>query len=261
MSVTDDGGTHTRRTMLVAGGTGSIGSVIAAQALAAGWRVALHGSTSASVHAALEQLPIGLEGDTLALFPADVRLLHAIEHLVADVAAWAGRIDAVIDCISTGPAKRLSGAFADTEPEGYAAFMAMSVVNLQYLAHAALPWLERSGGTLIAFASDAGRFAAPRQSLIGASRAGIMGFVRNLATEVARNGVRVHCISPSFVDDTATARRLEAAGGDRLEKARQRSGLGLPTPADIAPLVLFLCSDGARRITGQVISINGGLNA
>jgi NAD(P)-dependent dehydrogenase (short-subunit alcohol dehydrogenase family) len=250
-----------RRVMLIAGGTGSIGSVIASQALAAGWRVALQGSSARSVAAALDGPLADRSTERLQGFPADIKQPRAIEGLVAQAAAWAGRIDAVIDCISTGPAMRISGAFADTEPEGYAAFMAMSVVNLQYLAHAALPWLKRGGGTLIAFASDAGRYAAPHQSLIGASRAGIMGFVRNLATEVARDGVRVHCISPSFVEDTGTARRLAAASTDRLEKARQRAGLGLPTPADIAPLVLFLCSEGARRITGQVISINGGLNA
>ena len=256
--------TDANRTMLVAGGTGSIGKVIAAHALAAGWRVALHGSSDASVATALQAHPAAAtsgQQQQLHGFAADIAQPRAIEHLVQRVADWAGRIDAVIDCISTGPAKRLSGTFADSEPDGYAAFMAMSVVNLQYLAHAALPWLKRQGGTLIAFASDAGRFAAPRQSLIGASRAGIMGFVRNLATEVACNGVRVHCISPSFVDDTATAQRLEAADGDRLLKARRRAGLGLPTPADIAPLALFLCSDDARRITGQVISVNGGLNA
>jgi 3-oxoacyl-[acyl-carrier protein] reductase len=249
------------RVMLVAGGTGSIGSVIAAQALDAGWRVAVHGSSDASVATTLKTLSGEARGDQVKGFPADINEPRAIERLVEKIGAWCGRLDAVIDCISTGPAKRLAGAFADTEPDGYAAFMAMSVVNLQYLAHAALPYLKRNGGTLIAFASDAGRFAAPRQSLIGASRAGIMGFVRNLATEVARDGVRVHCISPSFVEDTATAQRLGHAGTDRLEKARRRAGLGLPTPADIAPLVLFLCGEGARRITGQVISVNGGLNA
>jgi 3-oxoacyl-[acyl-carrier protein] reductase len=49
--------------------------------------------------------------------------------------------------------------------------------------------------------------------------------------------------------------------GSRVERAAARAGLGLPTPADIAPLVLFLCGEGARKITGQVISVNGGLHA
>jgi len=114
---------------------------------------------------------------------------------------------------------------------------------------------------LVAFASDAGRFAAPRQTVVGASRGAIMAFVRNLAVEVARDGVRVHCVSPSFVDGTESAKRLAERNGERMAKARARAGLGLPTPEDIAPMVLFLCGDGARRITGQVISINGGLNA
>ena len=54
--------------------------------------------------------------------------------------------------------------------------------------------------------------------------------------------------------------RFEAHAA-RADAARQRAGLGLPTPADIAPMALFLCSKGAARITGQIISINGGLNA
>jgi 3-oxoacyl-[acyl-carrier protein] reductase len=139
--------------------------------------------------------------------------------------------------------------------------MDLSIVHFQRLTRASLPWLQRQGGTLIAFASDAGRFAAPRQSLIGASRAAIMGFVRNLATEVARDSIRVHCVSPSFVDDTETASRLAVTNADRIESARRKAGLGLPTPDDIAPLVLFLCGEGAKRITGQVISVNGGMNA
>jgi len=156
---------------------------------------------------------------------------------------------------------QLAGRFAETKPEAYLELAAVSLVHVQRLGHAALPWLKQAGGTLICFASDAGRFAARGQTLIGASRAAIMGFVRNLALDIAADGIRVHCISPSFVVESASIRRLEAAGMTKIEQARKRAGLGLPTPADIAPLVLFLCDPGAARITGQIISINGGLNA
>lgn len=245
--------------MLVAGGTGSIGREIAVHALAAGWRVALHGRSAASVDACVAALDAG---DGLRGFAADIGQPDAIGRVVNEAAGWRGRIDAVVDCVSAGPAgARLSGLFADTEPGAYAAFLDLSVGHLQRLAHAALPVLAREGGTLIAFASDAGRFAAARQTIVGASRAAIIGFVRNLAVEVARDGVRVHCISPSFVADTSTARRLAEQNPERMAQAGARAGLGLPTPGDIAPLVLFLCGDGAARITGQVISINGGLNA
>jgi NAD(P)-dependent dehydrogenase (short-subunit alcohol dehydrogenase family) len=231
--------------MLVAGGTGRIGGAVVRHALAAGWRVAVHGRSAAKG-----------DGASSKGFRVDVAQHDAAGRLVADVLTWTGRIDAVVDCVATGPAARITGAFEDTEPDAYAAFLDLSLGHLQRLAHAALPALSKQGGTLIAFASDAGRFAAPRQVMIGASRAGIIGFVRNLSQEVSRDGVRVHCVSPGYVD-TEDAR----APADRVAKARARAGLGLPTPDDIAPLVLFLCGDGARRITGQVISVNGGMNA
>jgi 3-oxoacyl-[acyl-carrier protein] reductase len=247
-------------TMLVAGGTGSIGSVIAARAIATGWRVAVHGKSVISTMATMERLaPTG--ADVAKGFPEDMAQPGAAERLVEHAGNWGGRLDAVVDCVSTGPAMRIAGAFANTEPDGYGDHLAMSLGHLQRLAFAALPRLARQGGTIVAFASDAGRFAAPNQSLIGASRAGIMGFVRNLAVEVARDAVRVHCVSPGYVDDTESARRVGEGSAQRMDRARARAGLGLPTPDDIAPLVLFLCGDGARRITGQVISVNGGLNA
>lgn len=248
-----------RQVMLIAGGSGSIGCEIAAQALAAGWHVALHGRSAASVEAAIAGL--GAVPGTVQGFAEDITMTEAPARLVAAAGAWSGRLDAVVDCTAAGPQARIAGPFAETEPEAYGAFLDCSAAHVQRLAFAALPWLAREGGTFVAFASDAGLFAAPRQSLIGASRAAIMGFVRNLATEVARDGVRVHCISPGFVDDTRIARQLAQKNAQRIERARAKAGLGLPTPADIAPLVLFLCGAGARRITGQVISVNGGMNA
>ncbi|MFT4027228.1 MAG: SDR family oxidoreductase [Novosphingobium sp.] len=241
--------------LLIAGGSGSIGAEIARQAIDAGWTVALHGRRREAIDAALAQLGGAHSGHRCDFTEGD-----AVEALVAEVAAHHGRIDAVIDC-TTGGAGGIAGPFAGTDPGAYADFAAQSVVVFQRLAHAALPWLSRRGGTLIGFISDAGVFAAPRQTMIGAMRAATIGFVRNLAVEVARDGVRVHAISPSYVDGTAIARRLEAASAERMASARARAGLGLPTPADIAPLALFLCGPGAARITGQVLSINGGVNA
>jgi len=253
---------HENPVMLIAGGTGSIGSEVATQAIAANWKVIVQGSSDGSVDTALGLLRPGFEADALRGIVADIRTENAIEALVEQSAACFGRIDAVVDCLVTGPGSGgIAGPFAATEPENYLAFMEYSIVYLQRLAFAAFPWLKKSRGCLVAFASDAGVFAAPGQTLIGSARAATAGFVRNLALDVARDGVRVHCVAPGFVDQTRTAEKLAKSGADRLEKARKRAGLGLPTPRDIAPLVLFLCGDGARRITGQVISINGGLNA
>jgi NAD(P)-dependent dehydrogenase (short-subunit alcohol dehydrogenase family) len=234
-----------RPVMLVTGATGSIGAAVAAEAMAQGWTVAAHGRDADRLGADAIVCDVGGHG--------------AAERIVAEAARRFGRIDAVVDCVSTGPREgRLTGAFRETTPENYTAFYDLSAAWFQRLAHAAYPHLAARGGTLIAFVSDAGRFAAPRQAIVGAARAATIGFVRNLAVEAARDGIRVHAISPSYVAESRTA---ELMGSERMETAAKRAGLGLPTPADIAPLALFLCSPAAAKITGQVISVNGGLNA
>lgn len=241
---------------LVTGATGAIGFEVAAQAAAAGAVVAVHGSRSESVAAAIERLQARVEGARLIAAPADFKQDGAIEAMVEKVVAEAGRLDAVIHCGITG-APDVTGVFAKANPANFGLHAALVLGSIQRLSFAALPHLSKQGGTIVSFASDAGRFGAPRQALIGAAFGGIMTFVRNLALEVGRNGVRVHCISPSFVENTPV---FDMHAG-RADAARARAGLGLPSPVDIAPIALFLCGPGATKITGQVISVNGGLNA
>lgn len=242
-----------RKVMLIAGGSGSVGSAIAREAARQGWAVAVHGQSEDKLAALTSQIE-GAQGIALDIHAGD-----AAEQLIAETIAKFGRIDAVVDCTATGPSQgRITGLFKDTTPESYGAFLNLSAAWFQRLAHAAYPHLAKQGGTLIAFISDAGRFAAPRQTIIGAARSATIGFVRNLAVEAARDGIRAHCLSPSYVAESASAERM---GSDRMAKAATRAGLGLPTAADIAPMAVFLCGDGARKITGQVVSINGGLNA
>jgi 3-oxoacyl-[acyl-carrier protein] reductase len=244
--------------ILVTGATGAIGFEIASQAAADGAVVAVHGSRPETVAATIQRLQALSPDAKLIAAPGDFREPGVIAALVERVAGEAGRLDAVIHCAITG-APNTAGWFGKTDPANFGATAALVLGVVEQLAFAALPHLAKQGGTFVTFASDAGRFAAPRQSILGAAYGGIMAFVRNLAMEVARDGVRAHCISPSYVADTPVFERF-AAGG-RGETAAQRAGLGLPTPKDIAPMALFLCGPGAAKITGQVISINGGLNA
>lgn len=243
-----------QKVLLIAGGSGSIGSAIARHALSQGWKVALHGRTAEKVDAIVTGLSYlgGIDG-----FLADIWEDDAAEMLVAEVAEQYGRIDAVIDCTATGP-MGITGLFSETSPEVFGDFLNVSVGWIERLAHAAYDFLSQQGGTLIAFVSDAGVYAAPRQTLIGAARAGTIGFIRNFALEAARDGIRAHAISPSYVEGSESAQRM---GSERMAKAARRAGLGLPDADDIAPLALFLCGDGAAKITGQVICVNGGLNA
>ena len=90
-----------------------------------------------------------------------------------------------------------------------------------------------------------------------------MALTRSLALELSSDQIRVNCISPTYVRDTPLFDRLRQtpAIAGAIEKAAKRAGLGLPAPADIAPLAAFLISPLASKITGQIISVNGGLSA
>jgi 3-oxoacyl-[acyl-carrier protein] reductase len=242
--------------ILVTGATGAIGFEIAAQAAEAGSVVGVHGSGTESVSRAIERLNERIPNTHLISAPADFSVPGAIAAMVDKVAHDGGGLSAIIHCGITG-AHGVAGAFSTLDPTNFAAHSGLVLGSFQTLCHSALPHLSKQGGTIIGFASDAGRFAAPRQAVIGAAFGGLMSFVRNLSVEVARQNVRVHCISPSFVADTPVFETHAA----RAETATARAGLGLPTPADIAPIALFLCGPNASKITGQIISINGGLNA
>lgn len=244
------------RALLITGATGAIGSEIAAVAAAAGATVGVHGSRPESVEAAMVRLQARAPDATLIATPGDFSKPDGVDNAVAQFARDAGRIDGVIHCAIMG-APGVGGVFADTKPQHYADHAARVLATFQRLSYATLPHLARQGGAIVGFASDAGRFAAPRQAIIGAAFGGIITFVRNLGLEIGRDGVRVNCISLTFVEDTPSATYALA----RTEAARKRASLGLPTPKDIAPMAVFLCGPGAEKITGQVISINGGLNA
>jgi NAD(P)-dependent dehydrogenase (short-subunit alcohol dehydrogenase family) len=162
-----------RKVMLIAGGSGSVGSAIAREAARQGWAVAIHGRSGDKLAALTAEIE-GAQG-----IAVDIHAEDAAQRLVAETVAKFRRIDAVVDCTATGPSEgRITGLFKDTTPETYGAFLNLSAAWFQRLSHAAYPHLAKQGGTLIAFISDAGRFAAPRQTIIGSARAATIGFVR-----------------------------------------------------------------------------------
>ncbi len=124
--------------------------------------------------------------------------------------------------------------------------------------------MEAGSGCILNLASDAAKVATPGESVIGAVMAGIVQFTRGLAIEGKRNGIRANAITPSLVEGTALTERLLAEGTfskKLFEKARPLAGLGPTTAEDLAALIVFLASPGAAKITGQAISVNGGISA
>lgn len=124
--------------------------------------------------------------------------------------------------------------------------------------------MQGEGGCILNVASDAAKVATPGESVIGAVMAGIVQFTRGLAVEGKRNGIRANAVTPSLVEGTALTERLMAEGSfskKLFEKARPLAGLGPTTAEDLAELIVFLAGPGAAKITGQAISVNGGISA
>jgi 2-hydroxycyclohexanecarboxyl-CoA dehydrogenase len=136
-------------------------------------------------------------------------------------------------------------------------------VNLMGMFHccqsALVGMLERGDGAIVNFASDAARVGSSGEAVYSATKGGVISFTKTLARETARHGIRVNCVSPGPTDTA-----LLAQVADHNPKLRDALARSIPmrrvaVPDDIAPTVVFLAGDGARYITGQTISVSGGL--
>jgi 2-hydroxycyclohexanecarboxyl-CoA dehydrogenase len=122
---------------------------------------------------------------------------------------------------------------------------------------------EQGGGSIITVASDAAKVATPGETVLGAAMAAIVMFTRTVAIEGKRDGIRANVLTPSLIAGTATAERVLADGFSRslFEKAATMAHLGVAEAEDLAHLVVFLGGPAAARLTGQAISVNGGISA
>jgi len=137
------------------------------------------------------------------------------------------------------------------------------ILGTVHVSRCALPhMMAAGGGVIINVASDAGRVPTPGACLNGAAMAAIIMFSRTLAVEAKRSGVRVHALTPSIVSDTRTFDRVMEPGfsAKLFAKAISRASLGVVGPDDVAPAAVFLASPAAAKMTGQVISVNGGIS-
>ncbi|MDB5968735.1 MAG: hypothetical protein JWQ90_1185 [Hydrocarboniphaga sp.] len=260
------------RTAMVVGGGGGIGTAVSARLAAEGAQIIIVGRSVERGERALVRLRSEVPAGRFLFRRADINQIDSCRDLFSWVNGAVGGLDALVNCASpetseSGEANRaegsIAGPFAGIDPAAVGTFLQASLGSLFLLCHSALTSLRAAkSASLVLFASDSGRVAAPNQTMIGATRAAIMMFTRSLALELAREGIRVNCVSPSFVAHTPVYDRvMQGPGASRAQSAAARAGLGLAVPEDIAALVAFLCGAGSARLTGQIISVNGGLTA
>ena len=122
---------------------------------------------------------------------------------------------------------------------------------------------EQKSGVIINVASDAAKVPTPGESVIGAAMAAIVMFTRTLAIEAKRDGVRANVLTPSLIGGTGAYDRVmtDPFSAKLFANAAKLAHLGVAQPDDLAAMMLFLAGPAAARLTGQAISINGGISA
>jgi NAD(P)-dependent dehydrogenase (short-subunit alcohol dehydrogenase family) len=247
---------------LICGGTAPIGSNIALQLARAGaGGVIITGRDESRGAAAVASLRREVPATSFDFVRADLREQSEAASMFEFVDKHCGGLDAYVHCVPPGAA---AGSLASADIDRFRSSLAIGLGALADVCRRAARMIKsRGGGNILIFSSDAGRVASPGHSLVATIQSGVMALTRSLALELASDQIRVNCISPTYVRDTPLLDRLmqTPAAAGAIERAGKRAGLGLPAPADIAPLAAFLISPLASKITGQIISVNGGLSA
>ena len=234
---------------LVSGGSGAIGVAICHELSNAGWEVLVHANAN----------PERAEAIAAELISAGGRAQSVCFDLV-DGAKTSSALAAVLE---TGPIQGIvhnAGIHDDAPMAGMSARQWHSVIDVSLhgffnLAQPLLlPMLRTRWGRIVALSSISGLIGNRGQTNYAAAKAGLHGAVRSLALEVGSRGVTVNCVAPGIIDTPMTAELFDAARIEKLVPLR-RAG----TPQEVAQLVGFLMSERAGYITGQVISINGGM--
>ena len=231
--------------VLVTGGSRGIGRAIVEEFAAAGYQVAF---TYAGNQAAADAL-----AGIAKAYQADAKDFARAEQVVADVEAAIGPIDVLVN---NAGIKR-DGALYNMDPAAWEDVIDTNLNGTFHYCRALMKSLIRRGGNVVNVTSVSGIMGMAGQTNYSASKAGVIGFTKALAREVARFGVRVNAVAPGFIDTDMTASIDENA----RKKLYAQIPLGKPgTPKQVARAVLYLASEDAAYITGQVLTMDGGLS-
>ncbi len=233
---------------LITGASGGIGEAVARALHAAGATVALHGTREEKLQALASAL-----GDRTLLMPADLSDLDAVDALGKRAEEEMEGVDILIN--NAGITK--DGLLARMSNEDWDDVIRVNLTAMFRLTRALThPMMRRKSGRIINITSIVGVTGNPGQTNYCASKAGMIGFSKSLAQEIASRNVTVNCIAPGFIASAMTEKlndkQKEAIMGAIPMK---RMGAG----EDIAAAVIFLAADAGKYVTGQTIHVNGGM--
>jgi len=223
------------KTAIVTGGAAGIGAAIVERLRAEGTHVVI----------------FDLKGDK----PVDITDYEAVGKAVAA----AGPVDILVNNAGWDMFK----PFLKSDPAFWQKIISINLVGAMNMLHHVLPGMvARGGGKVVSVASDAGRVGSSGEAVYSACKGGIIALTKTLARELASKGVRLNTVCPGLTETNMLAEFMKGAGNpDKLAEAYRRAiPIGrLGKPEDIPGAILFLASDDAEFITGQTISVSGGL--
>ena len=248
------------KTALVTGASGGIGFHIAEQLAESGAQVFINGRSverGEQAQARLRQI-----SQDILFIAGDCASYEDAAAVVSTARSLAGTLDILISAGAageTGPTP-----FAEMTPQQIENEFRKRMLPRVFPVHAALPALREKGGSVVLLTTDAGRVATPGETVLGAVGASIMMMTKTLAKELGRFKIRVNSVALGLTSGTPTWDRIfagESSQRDLFAKIVERFPFGRPPSAEEAAAVaVFLASDAAAQVSGQTISVNGGLS-
>lgn len=204
-------------------------------------------------HQAAKETAAALDHGAIGLH-ADVTDRTSVDAMVDEVVATFGRIDVLVNNAGWDKGE----AFVDSEPETWDRIIGINLYGVLNTSKKVLPIMAAQGsGSVVNIGSDAGRVGSSGEAVYSAAKGGVIAFSKATAREMARSQVNVNCVCPGPTDTALFA----SMGGDKLREALIKAipFRRLGQPEDLANVVAFLASDEAGFVTGQTVSVSGGL--
>lgn len=239
----------TDKRVLVTGGTRGIGRATVEAFLGAGARVAVNGASDASVARALNELAAG---ERAIAAPGDVAVVADCARIVEAAVEGLGGLDVLVN--SAGVFTKTS--MAETDEDLWDSLIDINVKGTYFCSRAALYTLDKSGGSIVNVASEAGLNGYAGITAYCASKGAIVNLTRSMALELAPT-VRVNCICPGVID-TDMAR---IGFADLSEEAEFYPLKRIGTATEVAKGIIYLASTDAGFVTGSALAMDGGATA
>ena len=194
-------------------------------------------------------------GGQVAFHHTDVTDASQVREMVEEADGQFGGLDIVVNCAGIFP----RGSLLDTTGDLWDRIMSVNLKGVFHVCQAAVPKLmDRGGGSIINIGSLNAAGGAPNLLAYSASKGGVLTLTMNLAGALSTNHIRVNCVHPGWVLTEGEMEVQKAMG--QSDDWIERAGSRLIRPEAVASSVLFLASDAADQITGQAITVDGGLS-